>query len=183
MSAQDDLPHRHNDLLFGVRRSVRYHNRRRAFFDSLGKTATIFSAVAGSATVISLLAAALSTKWSIAFAASVAVLSAINLVLNPAQSARVHHDLAKSFLTLEKDILATSPDTVTAEKLYVLTARRLDIEAEEPPPLRVLNCICHNEMVRAMGLDRSEEVKIKWFQRLAAPLFDLCEHQIGPKSS
>lgn len=177
-----DLSHKHHNLLFGVRRSVRYHYRRRAFFDRLSKTATALSAIAGSATVITLMST-LPTRWPICFAAFVAILSAINLVFAPAQAARSHHDLVKLFMGLEKDVLAIAPETMTAEEYYWLNARRLDIEAEEPPPLKVLDCMCHNELVRAMGYDRSHEVDIKWYQRLVSSLFDLCDHQIGPKSA
>lgn len=176
------LAHKHHDLLFGVRRSVRYHYRRRAFHDRLSKTAAVLSAISGSATIITLFSA-LPKAWPVGFAAAVAVFSAINLVLSPAQAARAHHDLIKSFLGLEKDILAVDPKVMTAEDYNRLNARRLDIEAEEPPPLKVLNCICHNELTRAMGYDSSQQVEIKWYHRWTAPFFDFCDHRIGPKSA
>ncbi len=43
-------------LLFGVRRSVRYHMRRQRFFDRLDRAAGLASLMAGSSTVVALLA-------------------------------------------------------------------------------------------------------------------------------
>jgi hypothetical protein len=52
------------------------------------------------------------------------------------------------------------------------------IESEEPPPLRVLDIICHNELCEAMGYDRCHFYKVGWLQSLAAPFFDLSPSSI-----
>ena len=56
---------------------------------------------------------------------------------------------------------------------------RLDIEIEEPPPLRILDLICHNELCRAMGYDESHQVKIKWYQRILCQIVDLGEYSVA----
>jgi len=164
-----------NALLFGVRRSVRYHNRRVRYYDRVNKAVTLLSALSGSATIASLLSD-LGTEWSIAFATIVAVSSSINLVIGTAQQARLHNDLAKRFLELEKLIILT--ENPATESILTLTGKRLVIEADEPPPLLVLDSICHNELLRAMGFPRSDFIDIKWYQRMFCHQIDLREHML-----
>jgi hypothetical protein len=57
--------------------------------------------------------------------------------------------LPADFFELEKGIVAAVE--LNAEKEAAIVAQRLDIEACEPPILRVLDSICHNEMMRALG--------------------------------
>jgi hypothetical protein len=54
----------------------------------------------------------------------------------------------------------------------------LAIEADEPPILRVLDAICHNELLRAMGYPKEREAQIAWYQRLLASFVDIREHAI-----
>ncbi len=163
------------DLLFGVRRSIRYHNRRTRFFDRTHKLSTFLSALGGTATLASVLAKA-GPAWTLSCALAVAVFSVIDLVVGTAQAARLHNDLSKRFFALEKSIISLKAPE--AENIAELTAQRLDIEADEPPPLKVLDSMCHNELLRAMGYDKSEFVEIKWYQRRFSQLFDLREHII-----
>ena len=58
-----------------------------------------------------------------------------------------------------------------------MTDRRLDIERQEPPVLRVLDTLCYNELVRAMGY--GEQVRVGFWQRLFANFFDLADHRLG----
>ena len=170
-----DTAREYGKLLFGVRRSVRYHNRRRLFFDRLHKFATFLSALAGTATVASVLAK-LPAPWTIAFALIVAVFSIMDLVVGTAQAARLHNDLAKRFIELEKALIALKDPT--PEDIAGLTAQRLDIEADEPPPLKVLDSICHNELLRALGYPEQYFVKIRWYQRLLSQFFDIREDTV-----
>ena len=108
------------------------------------------------------------------FAFLITILSIIDLVIGTSLAARNHYDLAKRFIGLEKNMITTknpSDDDVTA-----FIAMRLEIEADEPPPLRVLSVICHNEMKRAMGYDEETFIKIKRYQRLFCNFFDINEH-------
>lgn len=173
MTTTTDLADRWHAMQFGVRRSIRYHQRRRGFFDGLDQFSNMLSVIFGSAAIYGVLAEGFK---GLALAASglVTVLAAINLVIGSARRAREHSDFARRYVVLEKRLLAEP-----SEAEYLLVANeRLDIEAEEPPVLHVLNSICHNEMMRAMGYQKSEQAKIGWFQRLVSPVFDLCEHSI-----
>lgn len=113
------------------------------------------------------------------FASLVAIFSSFNLVLQPSQSSRTHHDLAKKFIKIEQELI--TKEDFTQEELNKLTSKRLDIEAEEPPPLQILNCICHNELARAMGYGPEHMVKIKWYQRLFKDFFDINDHKVCPE--
>ena len=67
---------------------------------------------------------------------------------------------------------------MTETSLDVLEEERLNIEADEPPALRVLDTICHNDLVHAMNLSREHIVPITIPQRICAPFFDLQREKI-----
>src|SRR5437867_9831745 len=92
-----------NKLLFGVRRSIRYHNHRRRFFDGLDKFTKILAAVAGSAAVATALGN--HTTVTVVLAAIIAVFSSTDLIIGAGPAARVHADLAKRFAELEATIV------------------------------------------------------------------------------
>ena len=168
-----DVAELHN-LLFGVRRSIRYHNRRRRFFDGFDKFAKILSVIGGSAAVAAIVGSA---HWAaVIFSTIVAVTSAISLVVGPAQGARLHAELAKRFARLEHDVVRSKrPD---ADRLNEFVADRLLIEAEEPPILRVLDTLCHNELCEAMGYDTCHFYTVGWFPALFAHILDLWPSKI-----
>lgn len=159
-----------HDLLFDVRRSVRYHNRRRQFFDRFSKLSDTFALLSGSATIITVVSTLSTTKAPIYFAAATAIASAINLVFGTKSNARLHHDLARQFISLEKRLI--SPD-LTPAILATIESDRLSIEAEEPPVLRVLDLICHNELIKAMGYGKEELFNIPFWKSACANLYDV----------
>lgn len=164
-------------LLFDVRRSVRYHVRRRVFFDRLNLGSSAASVIFGSAAMAAMLGG-LGQAWVMAAAGMVTVLSAINLVIGSSRMARLHADLARKFIDLEKQVI--SAGEAAAESLLTYQACRLDIEAEEPPVLRVLDTLCHNELMRAMGYPMSQMVHVAWYQRLLAQVVDIEDHRLTP---
>ncbi len=174
MSADFDL--RLHELLFDVRRSIRYHNRRRMFFDRFNLAANSVALIFGSATVYGVLSHA--GQWlALGAAAFVTVFSALNLVVGSSRMARLHSNLARRFIALEKDICAA--EALDEAGLRTSTVARLDIEAEEPPVLRVLDTLCHNELARAMGYGTAQMKRVKWYQRALAQFFDCRAHAIA----
>jgi hypothetical protein len=163
-----------HNLLFDIRRSIRYHHRRRAFFDRLDQMTNMLSVIFGSAAVYGVLEQDYKAL-ALTAAGLVTGLSAVNLVLGSAQRARAHSDFARQFIDLEKRLtLAQADQTVLQEAI----AARLSIEAEEPPVLHVLNVICHNEQMRAMGYPKEKLAKVRWWQRAFAQMMDLREDLI-----
>ena len=100
--------------------------------------------------------------------ATVTVVSSINLVVGSAQRGRDHTDFMRKYVDLEKRML----DPPSEELLLEVAAARLTIEAEEPPVLHVLNSICHNDMVRAMGYGEKHYLAIGGFQAFVSQVFD-----------
>jgi len=169
----DELDTAWYKLQFGVRRSIRYHRRRSAFFDLLD---AIFSLALTALALLILYGACAgqSQVWLLTVAVLLVLLIQTNLVIAPSYHQWHHRDLAWRFADLETRLL-TNPDEGL---LHRFTADRLTIEMSEPPILRVLDSLCHNEQLRAEGLDEYR-MKIGFWQRLCAPLFDLHAGKIG----
>ena len=165
-----------NNLLFGVRKSIRYHNRRRNFFDSYSQIVSAFSVILGSSTIFSIIKGFPSA--ALYLSAALTILSVFNLVIGSARQARIYNDLEKRFISLEKKIITTSKSTLNEEKISELISERLDIEADEPPVKYVLSAICHNDLARSMGYKNNELAKIYFYQRWFAQFIDIQEHTI-----
>jgi hypothetical protein len=159
-----------HNLLFGIRRSIRYHSRRVQFFNRLNVTKSVTSLIFSSTSIITLL-----QQWNsfypIFTAAIVALFSAVDLVLNTNKKVRLHEDLIRRFINLEKDIELA--DNLSEDQLRQFKSKRLDIEADEPPPLRVLDVLCHNELARSMGYGEDQFAKVAWYQRCLAQIVDI----------
>lgn len=167
-------------LLFGIRRSVRYHGRRRQHFECLHKL-VLFSALVLSSVTVATFAAAIGAGWPLWLKllppAAVSVLAGLDLVFGFIQKAWLHADLLRQFTDLERQ-LVVGRDEPTAALVDSVTEQRLRIEVTEPPVLRVLDTLCHNELPRAMGYARERQVKVNFLQRLCAPFFDLSEYRL-----
>lgn len=164
-------------LEFGVRRSVRYNLRRRAFFEFWHRVTSASAVLFGSATLTSLFAN-LPAHWTAAAAGVVTLLGGIDLVIGLAARAWTHADIARRFIELEKQMV-TAPRS-DAELRRLINAR-LDIERDEPPVLGVLNVICHNDLLRAQGM-YSQIVPVTWFQRRLAHFVDFkLDRMIPPR--
>ena len=158
-------------LQFGIRRSVRYHMRREAFYSFLNRITSAMAVIFGSAAMASLLTD-INNRYAVLAAAVVTVFSAFDLVIGTASMARLHSDLRRRFLTLEKRLaLMHEPD---AQQLADMQNARLDIEADEPPILRALDTICHNDLLRAEGypMDSGVYIPLKLYQRWTAHIIN-----------
>ena len=170
----------YQDLLFGIRRSVRYHIRRQKFFRNFHRIVLFLSLILSSVTVAAL-AEAVGANWplwgKLLPAAIISVLAGIDLVVGSAEKSWQHSDLARQFIKLERRLVSGSAD-LDEELIRNVEDKRLKIEGAEPPVLRVLDTICHNEMMRAMGHKKDKMIKVTIIQRWCAPFFDLFESQI-----
>ena len=169
-------------LLFNVRRSVRYHSRRRQFFDRYRLFTSAMSAIFGSAAIATVMSAA-GKQYTIAAAAAVTGLSIIDLVVGSARMARLHEDLYRRFIQLEKEIVSIAEEGFSEEDLRRFTASRLSIEADEPPVKRVLDSLCYNELVRAMGYSQEHFIRVRWYQRLFAQLVDIQQDRLAKRAA
>ncbi len=166
-----------HEQLFAVRRSVRYHARRSQFFDHIDKVVKIMTAVSGVGTITTLLASTLGTGWTTGFAATVAFLSSVDLIVGFSKCGKLHVDLARRFIDLEREFARCGQDPDEADLMRMIE-RRLEIEKDEPAILRVLDTMCHNELMLATGYPGSERVKLSWLQRALAQICDVSPHRL-----
>jgi len=153
-------------LLFGIRKSVRYHERRAAFFLSLDRINGIVSLSAGAGAVSS----ALSARPDLAAVAGgiVAVSNIINVVVGSSRMAALHRELRGRFIDLERRVQRAPK---TEEALQECTDERLRIEQEEPPIVGALEMLCYNEEARAEG--NFEHVRrMDWLHKLLCQVLD-----------
>lgn len=155
-----------NDALWGIRRSQRYHTARVRFFTRWERILSFLSVIAGTSIAATILASG-PTWVSLTFAAIITVLQAIDLVVGIGARARLHIDLSRRFVVLEREFVEHD---ISAESL---TARRLGIESDEPPALRWLDIMCHNELSRSIYGDKAAIYRVSWFVRLFANWCDI----------
>lgn len=137
--------------LFGVRRSVRYHQRRRSYFESWHGCIATVQVISGSSALAVLVAGEALNPIGLSLAAAPPLLAAIDLVFGTTRRATLHATLGRQFSYLESDMVPHEADreSVPSEALADFKKRRLAIEADEPPKLRVVDLLSHNDLVRA----------------------------------
>jgi hypothetical protein len=140
---QDDLYRE----LFSVRRSIRYHQRRLAFYERLNTIASAIQVIAGGAAFA--LAAANSPASAAWFAAIVALVGTIDLTVGSARKVRAHADFSRRFSQLEREMASHEGEELPRPQLMALRQQRLVIQEEEPPLHQVVVLDCHNELVRS----------------------------------
>lgn len=170
---------RWHELLFGVRWSVRYHMRRQQFFERWHTITSATSVVFGSATVAFVLAE-MGAAWIAGGAIVVTFFSAIDLVVGTSRMARHHNDLARRFIGVEKSMAEVAEPH--EEDVRRFTGERLTIESDEPPVLRNLDILCHNELMRAQGYPEDGQKQLGPVQTLFAPFLDWRPHAVGVSS-
>jgi hypothetical protein len=164
-------------LLFSVRRSVRYHNYRRKFFDALGLWTNFVTIIGGGGVIVSTTTDHSNPTVTLIIGALISLFAALNLVLGFSTRARDHFDLAKRFTKLEQDMTSIG-NAPTEEQYREQSNTRLEIESDEPPINRVLDAWCHNELIRAAGSPDSERVTISRAQRFFRQFVSFGEHNL-----
>lgn len=133
--------------LFGVRRSVRYHQRRRSYFEGWHTCIAATQVVCGSSGVAALFADA--TVAGLFLTAVPPLLAAVDLVFGTTRRATLHAGLGRQFSQLEADMVPYEAESEGLDgPLADFQRRRLAIEADEPPKLRVVDLLSHNDLVR-----------------------------------
>lgn len=161
-------------LQFNLGRSIRYHTKRRKFFDFWDKSTT-FSALIFSSTATYGILSADNAKTALIAGAIVTVLSSLALVVGFASKARDHFDFAKQYGALERRLIKES---LCERLLKEVTDEKLAIESSEPPILIVLNEMCWNEEARAQGICAEKLKKFIPLQKCFSQFFDLCPDKI-----
>ena len=173
----ETLGRKYRKLLFGVRRSVRfrYHNKREGFFSTIRQLADVAVFLSSSSAIFAL-AMIVKNVWSpwvlALFPIIPAVASCIALVFQVGDMAATHKQLKQEFIRLEQKMIAIE-NSATAKQVRKRDQERLSLEAREPPQLRVLSRICHNELARAMGYGQKHKYPVARWQRPLAHFWDI----------
>ncbi len=164
------------DLSFTVSVSQRYYARRRAFFQSLHRLATLVSAFSGTGAFLALIA----EKPAIALGATlvVAIASITDLTFRFADLASRDNELYRRFSDLAVAISRVKNASVTtAQKLRT---ERLEIAKDEPARLGTIEAKSFNEEVVSRGVERRYLRKVRWYQVPLAQIITLPPDNFPP---
>ena len=164
--------------LFGIRRSARYHERRRAFFEAvntwiLASQVTVSSSFGALVLLNSEEGPRTYSDVGVFVVALVGLLAALNLVVGSQRRAFLHSSLAQKFAQLEQDITPHEHD----EKIGIsfvndFRRKRLAIEEGEPPKLRIIDLLSHNELV-VSTYQHMTYYPISWCVRFVGHVIDM----------
>lgn len=161
-----------NALRFNVARSIRYHDKRRGYFDFLGKFLQYISLLGSSAAVATLIGATMpefefigiTIKVPLLISALTACVTLLNLMIGCAGKMENHTKLRNQFHDLMNSIDDVSDATI--EDMRKLNRWRVDIEKEEPSISDWLNKLMFNETVDALGYDPCERKPVFFYYYL-----------------
>ena len=153
------------NLLWGVRRSIRYHDRRRWFFD------VCHSLVKGTGIILATIYfyvenGVISGEWLIYFGMLSMFAFRLDILFRFSNCAHHYTELKRRFGDLEKSII-----TNKQEDMAFFEAQRLEIEKDEPPIRRALDILCHNELAESMEGTKEYTYKVGFWQRRTSQLF------------
>lgn len=158
-------------LLFDIRRSARYHDRRRAFFQRMHQITGVLTILLAGGVLFELAGIGETSLWLKLIGVVAAVFSSADIVVGYAASENLHSRLRQRFCDLEMAVV-TGNGTI-----HSYTADRLRIEQDEPPVYRALDLLCYNEQLVSDGYSRADEGDVghfsdlEWYQSLTANLY------------
>ena len=168
----------YDDEMYHVRRSVKYHNHRQRFFENVLNLSLFLAFASGPAFVfLAMLAVeqpvvgSESNEW-IKYIPAVltSVFTGAALVARVSTKANLHNELKIEFIRLRQDMERRRGEATDENVVADWTAHRLAIETREPPINRVVDALCHNEVVQSMGIkDKTEYVRVLVWHRLVGP--------------
>lgn len=161
MKAHEAMKDRCWGLQCRARRSLRYHDRRSKFFENCHRGALLVGLFGYSAILSNMIAPSLH-KW---LAVAVAITFAFDIVVGFSRKAWLHADLKQRFLEMEELLVGPQND----EQLDGVERMILKIERGEPPVMRALDVLCHNELAQAEGID--DQYRVRWYQRVTAHFY------------
>ncbi len=137
-----------DQLLIDIMRSIRYHDRRYAFFINLVIIVRVFNILLAGTAIFGY--STLEPNVIYILSAIVALCNIVDISINFSDKLVLHKSLKEKFINLE--IYAHS-DNANAKELK---RKILAVEQEEPPIYRALDVLCHNEIVQAHGYDMNK---------------------------
>ena len=155
------------NLIYDIRLSALYHQKRARFFDLVDKVCSSV-AIFGGASAFAAVAKPEIVQW---LGATIALTSTANLVADVPGKSRRHSELVAAFRALEAEIERKGPLEFQRADLNEWAAKRAALEASEPAALTVLVAICQNELARALD-QKNKIVPLPWFKKCLAQWLD-----------
>jgi hypothetical protein len=152
---------------FGVKKSLRYHAIRRRFFETWENITKCLVAFTSAWAFIAILGGE-NSSITIVLTAAVTILALADIIFGFGRRARMYQDLYRQFSDLAIAIaLVLDP---TRQDVAQLKARRLRIEADEPPLIDALERWCWNAEAEARHAAPEMLHKLTKWQKLRARL-------------
>lgn len=149
---REALNEEQHGLLFDVMRKERYHDKRRAHYELLHRLTNLFTVLTSGLVLVSFTDIDL-PFWFVLLGGAAGVLSATDLIIGYSRSADTHRDLKRRWNALQQKLCRVFPQQL---ELVELEVEKLCIESDEPSIYRVLDVMCHNELLVALGYDLSD---------------------------
>lgn len=161
-------------LLFDVRRAVRYHDRRCAFFEFMHRVTSVLTILLAGSVLFDIGKIGVdgtethTAWWLILLSIFSALLAAMDMVVGYSKHADLHRSLKVRFIDLEKEMISCSDNT---SEWNLFLPKRLVIERDEPPIYRALDTLCYNELAASMGLDNNSMKPISFLQQITCQIY------------
>lgn len=169
LSEDQDLASQLDSQIFLYNKSIRYHSKKRRFFEFLHRLSQTFVLSGGSAAVAAIWSN--NSSFSLIATAVIGVSGILDFTFDFSGKARIHNDLYRRLIAVSADMISKHPKSF--EEISVLRAERYTIGADSPTIGRVLDAICHNEELQARGDEESHFLRVRWYQRPFAMFIDL----------
>jgi hypothetical protein len=158
-------------VVWAIDASVRYHERRQAFYERADSLVNALNLIIGSGAVLAIIQSA--PNWVVVVSsATVAILSLINITMRSSAMASLHAQLKQRYIGLLIRLEKLDGPKVSEEsfrkELRKLREARLLIEVEEPTIFRVVHVMAHNELLMAQGYDDADMWHVPWYKALSA---------------
>lgn len=154
-----------DDLMFHVDVSIRYHTRRRRFYEN-GQQVALFTGLMFALGTVHELMELIPAHLRILLGVAGAVVIVLSIIARAGAKASEHNDLKRRFIELQTE-MERGRGSATEDHVKEWVAQRLSIQTDEPPINRVTHAFAYNELVRSKGMKNPRYVTIRWYHRLA----------------
>ena len=178
------------NLKFSISRSVRYHVYRESFFRAIINVGFLVSFLFSTASIVTI-GEVIAKDWptwaKLIPSASISVVTSFVFVFRVTDRMRLHGDLRKEFVELQKEMELNSnlDENQLIDFVSAMQTKRLDIELKEPRVLKVLDIFCHNEIMRSQGQGPEDEgwVVIPFYKKVMKQWIDIGESDLHPQKT
>lgn len=148
MNRYDSISDEQYGLLFDVRRSIRYHDGRRSFYEFSHHVTNYLTILMSGSVLFDLAKDGKTATWLLVLGVFAALFAAADMVIGYSKHAGIHGSLRERFATLEIQMLSGETDEAAWRRYQ---HERLIIEKDEPAIYKALDALCRNELLVAEG--------------------------------